>query len=104
VPSLLDAKSAWLIAKLHKDDITKLWCELKLEERRMYALRLEYDLHQGQHLRNQNRLEAYLSRHWPEVLTLVPLDSVTLEQIIKHYGSPQNIAAESKQAVLNMRA
>jgi len=49
-------------------------------------------------------LEAYLSRHWPEVLTLMPLDSVTLEQLIKHYGSPQNIAAESKQAALEMRS
>lgn len=104
VPSLHDAKSAWLIAKLHKDGITKLWCEPTLEERRMNALRLEYDLHQGQHLRNQNRLEAYLSRHWPELLSLMPLDSVTLEQLIKHYGSPQHIAAESKQAVLDMRA
>jgi len=104
VPSLHDAKSAWLIAKLHKDSITKLWSEPTNEERRMNALRLEYDLHQDQHLRNQNRLEAYMSRHWPEVLALMPLGSVTLEQLIKHYGSPQKVAAEAKQAALNMRS
>ena len=104
VPSLHDAKSAWLIAKLHKDSITKLWCESTIEERRMNALRLEYDLHQDQHLRNQNRLEAYMSRHWPEVLALMPIGSVTLEQLIKHYGSPQKVAAEAKQAALNMRS
>ena len=102
VPSLHDAKAAWLIAKLHKDGATKLWCEPTEEERRMNALRLEYELHQDQHLRNQNRLEAYLSRHWPEVLTLMPLDSVTLEQLIKTYGCPQEIAAQSEQVASNM--
>jgi len=103
VPSLHDAKAAWLIAKLHKDGATKLWCEPTMEERRMNAFRLEYELHQDQHLRNQNRLEAYLSRHWPEVLTIMPLDSVTLEQLIKTYGCPQEVAAQSEQAALNMR-
>lgn len=102
VPSLHDAKAAWLIAKLHKDGATKLWCEPTEEERRMNALRLEYELHQDQHLRNQNRLEAYLSRHWPEVLTLMPLDSVTLEQLIKTYGCPQEITAQSEQVASNM--
>jgi transposase len=103
VPSLHDAKAAWLIAKLHKDGATKPWCEPTSEERSMNALRLEYELHQDQHLRNQNRLEAYLSRHWPEVLMIMPLDSVTLEQLIKNYGSPQEVAVQSEQAALDMR-
>ncbi|HEY5139069.1 MAG TPA: transposase, partial [Methylococcales bacterium] len=103
VPSLHDAKAAWLIAKLHKDGATKFWCEPTMEARRMNALRLEYELHQDQHLRNRNRLEAYLSRHWPEVLTIMPLDSVTLEQLIKTYGSPQEVAAQSEQAASDMR-
>jgi transposase len=103
VPSLHDAKAAWLIAKLHKDGATKPWCEPTEEERRMNALRLEYELHQDQYRRNQNRLEAYLSRHWPEVLTLMPLDSVTLEQLIKTYGSPQGVVSQSEQAASDMR-
>jgi len=102
VPSLHDAKAAWLIAKLHKDGATKPWCEPTEEERRMNALRLEYELHQDQYRRNQNRLEAYLSRHWPEVLTLMPLDSVTLEQLIKTYGSPQEVGSQSEQAASDM--
>jgi transposase len=104
VPSLHDAKAAWLIAKLHKDGATKLWCETSMEARRMNALRLEYELHQDQHLRNRNRLEAYLSRHWPEVLAIMPLESVTLEQLIKTYGSPQEVAAQPAQAASAMRA
>jgi transposase len=103
VPSLHDAKAAWLIAKLHKDGATKPWCEPTEEQRHMNALRLEYELHQDQLRRNQNRLEAYLSRHWPEVLTLMPLDSVTLEQLIKNYGSAQEVAAQSEQAASDMR-
>jgi len=103
VPSLHDAKAAWLIAKLHKDGATKLWCEPTEEARRMNALRLEYELHQDQHLRNKNRLEAYLSRHWPEVLTLMPPDSITLEQLIKAYGSPQEVGTQSEQAASDMR-
>lgn len=103
VPSLHDAKAAWLSAKPHKDGATQPWCEPTSEERHMNALRLEYERHQDQHLRNKNRLEAYLSRHWPEVLTLMPLNSVTLEQLIKTYGSPQEVAAQSEQAALARR-
>lgn len=103
VPSLHDAKAAWLIAKLHKEGATQAWIEPTSDERRMTALRLEYELHQSQHLRNQNRLEAYLSRYWSEVLTIMPLDSVTLEQLIKNYGSPQEVAARAEQAALDRR-
>jgi hypothetical protein len=60
--------------------------------------RREYELHQSQHERNQNRLEAFLSRHWPEVLPLLALDSVTLESLLIDYGSP-----EQSQRVPNKR-
>lgn len=103
VPSLHDAKAACLIAKLHKDGATQLWREPSSDERQLNALRLEYELHQDQHLRNRNRLEAYLSRHWPELPTLLALDSITLEQLIKTYGCPQEVAAQPEQAALAMR-
>jgi len=93
VPSLHDAKAACLIAKLHKEGLTKPWHELDEAGRALNAARREYDMHQSQYERNQNRLEAYLSRHWPEVLGLFSLDSVTLEKLLIAYGSPQAIAA-----------
>jgi transposase len=104
VPSLHDAKAACLIAKLHKEGLTKPWHELDEAGRALNAARREFDLHQSQYGRNQNRLEAYLSRHWPEVLALFELDSVTLEKLLIAYGSPQAIAADAEQAAKNMKA
>jgi transposase len=104
VPSLHDAKAACLIAKLHKEGLTKPWHELDEAGRELNAVRREYDMHQSQYERNQNRLEAYLSRHWPEVLGLFDLDSVTLEKLLITYGSPQAIAADAEQAAKDMKA
>ena len=103
VPSLHDAKAAWLIARLYKEGFTKPWHELDDKERELNAYRREYELHQSQHERNQNRLEAFLSRHWPEVLPLLALDSVTLESLLIDYGSPEQIAANAGQAANDMR-
>ena len=103
VPSLHDAKAAWLIARLYKEGLTKPWHELDDKERELNAYRREYELHQSQHERNQNRLEAFLSRHWPEVLPLLALDSVTLESLLIDYGSPEQIAAGAEQVAKDMR-
>jgi hypothetical protein len=73
------------------------------KERGLYACRREYELHQSQHERNQSRLEAFLNRHWPEVLPLLALDSVTLESLLINYGSPGQIAAGAGQAAKAMR-
>lgn len=78
----------------------------KLDEagRELNAVRREYEMHQSQYERNQNRLEAYSSRHWPEILALLGLDSVTLENLLITYGSPQAIAARPDQAAQQMKA
>jgi transposase len=103
VPSMHDAKSATVITRLHREGLSKLWIELTDEERSMNALRREYDMHQTQYQRNQNRLEAFLSRHWPEVGNLLDLDSVTLENLLIEYGSPERIAADVEDAAQKMR-
>ena len=103
VPSLHDAKSATVIMRLHRDGLSTPWRESDDAERELDALRREYDLHQSQYQRNKNRLEAYLSRHWPEVLPLLPLDSVTLESLLIEYGSPEQIAKNTEEASKNMR-
>ena len=103
VPSMHDAKSATIISRLHREGLSKLWIELSDDERTLNALRREYDMHQSQYQRNQNRLEAYLSRHWPEVGYLLSLDSVTLEKLLIEYGSPERIASDAKNAAKKMR-
>jgi transposase len=103
VPSLHDAKSVTVIMRLHREGLSRLWRESNANERNLDALRREFDLHQSQYLRNQNRLEAYLSRHWPEVLALLPLDSVTLESLLVDYGTPERIARQAQEAEQKMR-
>ena len=98
VPSLHDAKAASIIARFYRDELTAPWRELTESERQLNALRREYELHQSQYQRNQNRLEAYLSRHWPEVTYLLDTDSATLEQLLMTYGSPEEVAAHAKEA------
>jgi len=70
VPSLHDAKAATIISRFYRDGLTTPWRELSLKERQLNALRREFEIHKSQYQRNQNRLEAYLSRHWPEVTYL----------------------------------
>lgn len=103
VPSLHDPKAARLIAQLHRAGLTRPWRELDERERALAARRREFELYQGQYGRCQNRLEAFLSRHWPEVLQILERDSVTLEQVLKRYGSPAQVAACAEAAATVMR-
>lgn len=103
VPSLHDAKAAVIITRLHRAGLTKIWRESIDSERNLDALRSEYDLHQSQYQRNQNRLEGLLARYWPELPHLLSLDSVTLEQLLIKYGSPQRLA-EDDQAAQQLKA
>jgi transposase len=98
VPSLHDAKAASIIMRFYLDGLTKPWRELNDNERQLNALRREYEIHQSQYQRNQNRLEAFLSRHWPEVTYLLSYDSVALEQLLIKYGSPEEVAAHPEEA------
>jgi transposase len=103
VPSLHDAKSVTVITRLYREGLSSPWREANAAERNLDALRREFDLHQSQYQRNQNRLEAYLSRHWPEVTYLLDLDSVTLESLLIEYGSPERIAGHAEEAAQKMR-
>jgi transposase len=46
----------------------------------------------------QGRLEGLLGRHWPEASQVLKLSSVTLLRALKHYGSPQALAADPHAA------
>ena len=98
VPSLHDAKAATVIANLHRAGLTRPWRESTAVERELDAQRREFDMHQRNYRRNQNRLEGVLARHWPEILTLLALDSVTVEGLLIEYGTPAKLAAEPQAA------
>ena len=98
VPSLHDAKSAYLIGRLHLDGASDPWEALSTSRRDHHALIAELDLYQGQHQANLNRLEAHLSRHWPEVIRILDLSTVSLHTLISTYGDPRQVWAHREQA------
>ncbi len=98
VPSLHDAKAAYLIGRLHLDGVSTLWEELSVSRRDHHALIAELDLYQIQYQANLNRLEAHLSRHWPEVIQLLDLSTVSLQSLLAEYGAPQQVAQHREAA------
>lgn len=95
VPSLHDAKAAYIVGRLYWSGVAQPWRESSAQQREMKALCNCYELHSEHYGRNRNRLEAMLQRHWPEVPAYLALDSVTLEHLLIRYGSPQELARNS---------
>ncbi len=98
VPSLHDAKSAYLIGRMHLDGASARWEALSASRRDHHALIAELDLYQGQHRANLNRLEAALNRHWPEVVRILDLSGVSLHTLIGQYGGPSQVAEHRDEA------
>ena len=103
VPSLHDAKAAYVIGRLHLEGVSKPWQALSEPRREQQALIAELDLFESEQQRNLNRLEAALSRHWPELVQIMDLHRVSLLSLIGEYGSPQAVAAHRHQAQQLMR-
>ena len=82
VPSLHDAKAAQVIARLYWEGASRVWVEASEQPRGLNAIGRLYRLYQKQYQQQQNRLEAALTRHWPEVCHSLELDSVTLEELL----------------------
>lgn len=96
VPSQHDGKDAAMIAELTAFGKGKPWpykapTETE-QERQRHVTRLANFQKQAQQW--IGRLEAILARHWPELTSLLALDSATLLNICRHYGSPARLAAE----------
>jgi len=103
VPSLHDAKAAYLIGRLHLEGVSKPWQALSDPRRERQALIAELDVFESEWQRNLNRLEAALSRHWPELTQLQDLQRISLLSLISEYGSPQEVAAHRSEAQQLMR-
>ena len=103
VPSLHDAKAAWLIGILHWRGVSQPWPAIRDERRALQAQMKQLDWLKQRQRRGLNRLEALLSRHWPEASRLLGLDSVTLLTLIADYGDPAAAAADRTTAHQLMR-
>jgi len=98
VPSLHDAKSAAIIAKLHLDGLSVPWPALAAEKRELKAAISTMDLFRDQHQRLIHSLESSLARHWPELTEHLELSSATLVALLARIGGPREVAASSAEA------
>lgn len=98
VPSLHDAKSASIIAKLHVDGASEPWPIESERERQLTAALRILEVHEKEVGRNRNRLEGFMSRHWPEVTRILDLDTATLLELLIEYTGPKGVAENATEA------
>lgn len=102
VPSLHDAKAAEVIGRLHLEGISKVWVAPSAERRELQAMTARLAVCKARHQAALNRLEAALSRHWPELLTVLDLDTASVSAVVGAYGDAAAVAGdpEGAQALL----
>ena len=93
VPSLHDAKSAAIIAKLHLDGVSALWPEVPTSVRGARAMIGTMEMFGEHYQRLIHQLEGWLARHWPEVTGVLELTSATLLAMLSRIGGPTEVAA-----------
>jgi len=98
VPSLHDAKAAWLLAKLYAEGLSAPWGAEGEGERRLTSLLKSMTRYRDYKRRNLGKLEADLARWWPEVTNLLEKDSATLLALLEEFGGPSKIAEHPEQA------
>ena len=103
VPSWHDAKSAAILAKLHKDGASELWPFRSEQERDLRAVVTTMDLMDEHFHQNVNRLEGHMARHWPEVGGWLDFTCVTFLELIQRLGGPAQISASAHEARETMR-
>jgi len=103
VPSLHDAKAAYLIGRLHLQGVSQRWREPSAERREMTAVLTRLNLYKDRRQAARNRLEAHSSRHWPESPCLLDLGSATLSALIGVYGDAEAIKNDAQGAEALMR-
>ncbi len=103
VPSMHDAKAAYVIGRLHLEGVTRLWVDPDDQRRRLQVQlnRLADARDRAQRL--SSRLEALLARHWPEGPRLMDSQSVSWLQLLAGYGDPAAVAADRDEAAALLR-
>jgi transposase len=98
VPSLHDAKSAAIVAKLHFDGASEPWPATSDHQRDLAAARRVLEIYQTQFQQNRNRLEGVLARFWPELPRVLDLSSVTLLTLVSEFGAPHEVSQRREEA------
>jgi len=100
VPSKHDGKDAAVVAELSAFGKSWPW---PFEPRNGSDAEMAYwvdwlDAQQSIEMVWLGRLEGMLARHWPELTSLLALNSPTLLEMLSHYGGPTKVRADRKAA------
>jgi transposase len=98
VPSLHDAKSATLLARLHLEGLSSPWRIISEGERELSSAIKSMELYDDQYYRNVNRLESQLGLYWPELPYYLELTSVTLLELVGSYGTAEAMCRDLEGA------
>jgi hypothetical protein len=100
VPSQHDGKDAAVVAELAAQGRCWPW-PLLAPSAVEQELAYQVDWLKGQRRQTQlwyGRLEALVSRHWPEATALLPLTSGVLRRCLVRYGGPRALAEDGRAA------
>lgn len=103
VPSLHDAKSAAIIAKLHLDGASEKWGLKHDHERDLIATITTLDILKQQFNQNTSRLEALMAKHWPELNKFFKFNQKTFLELASHIGGPVQVALNNEEASALMK-
>jgi transposase len=95
VPSQHDGKDAAVVADLAAQGRSWPW-PMKTPTETEQEVAYQVDWMDGQRRQMMlwcGRVEALLSRHWPEATRILPLSSATLLRCLAEYGGPQGLQA-----------
>lgn len=98
VPSLHDAKAAWLLVKFYTEGLSHAWEARSPAQRALEARVKALDRLVGLKQAHLNRLEAELARYWPEVTAWIAKDTATLLALLQQYGGPAEVASHPQAA------
>jgi transposase len=104
VPSLHDAKSCVVIARLHQQGVSRRYAEPNAERVRLRALARHRELYEKPLQMHLSQLEGLLSRHWPELL--VELDvwrRKTPLALLRAHPCPADVTEHAAEAEALMR-
>jgi len=103
VPSLHDAMSAAILAKLHTEGLSSMWTADHGDRRQLTAAIAIMDLHQERYLQLVHRLESWLARHWPESTSIFEVTSAALLALLARIGPPADVAMQKKASFKLMK-
>lgn len=103
VPSIHDAKAAYLLLWLHGQGLTERWPPRKASRRRIRTLTRRLSRLQKEWQRQLGYLESEMARYWPEILQAWELKRATLLGVLTNFGGPRKLVENEPEVRAYMK-